>query len=308
MSAQLFELTIGDQRVRAELLDDRAPRICQAFRACLPLESFAVHAKFAGEELIVMVPFVAADENPATSVAPGDIGYYPSRQTLCLFYGQIMPFASVTVFARVLPDDLPSARAAGEAVLRAGAAPARMTGDGAAGPASGAAGPASGSPSALLDRLAAATRAAWPSEPADVTRLRSYGRPPMGTMPCVVYANFDLFWAGENLQVCRALAEEGRLTGQQVGLTTAALLRRTASRLGKWGFADTLGLLEAVAADLESPSGSAAQPATLAAAIDGVQLYLDRVQCWLDAIVPWTEMDRSLRLLEPPTAPGGGSA
>jgi len=305
MTAPRFELTIGDHRVRAELLDDRAPRICQALRADLPVDSFAVHAKFAGEELIVMLPFVAADENPATSVAPGDIGYYPSRQTLCLFYGQIMPFASVTVFARVLPDDLPSARAAGQAVLRAGALPARLT---AAGPAGPAPGPASGRPSPLLDRLGAATRAAWPAEPADVTRLRSYGRPPMGTMPCAVYANFDLFWAGENLQVCRALAEEGRLSGPQVGLTTAALLRRTASRLGKWGFADTVGLLEEVAADLESPSGAAAQATTLPAAIDGVQLYLDRVQSWLDAIIPWTAMDRSLRLLEPPAAQQGGSA
>ena len=301
MAAQVFELTIGDHRVRAELLDDRAPRICRAFRACLPLDSFAVHAKFAGEELIVMLPFMAADENPATSVAPGDIGYYPSRQTLCLFYGQIMPFASVTVFARVLPDDLPSARAAGEEVLRAGVAPARMAGERAAAPEPGV-------HSALLDRLAAATGAAWPAEPSEITRLRTYGRPPMGTMPCVLYANFDLFWAGENLQVCRALAQEGRLPPPQVGLTTAALLRRTASRLGKWGFADTLGLLEEVAAELESPTGPASRPTTLQAAIDGAQLYLDRVQSWLDAIIPWTEMDRSLRLLGPPATHRGGSA
>src|SRR5205814_6894017 len=114
-------------------------------------------------------------------------------------------FASVTVFARVLPDDLPSARAAGEAVLRAGVAPVRIAGERAAEPESGV-------QSALLDRLAAATGAAWPAEPSEITRLRTYGRPPMGTMPCVLYANFDLFWAGENLQVCRALAEEGRLT------------------------------------------------------------------------------------------------
>ena len=85
MAGPDFELTIGDRRVGAQLLDDRAPRICRDFRACLPVDSFAVHAKFAGEELIVMLPFMAADENPATSVAPGDIGYYPSRQTLCLF-------------------------------------------------------------------------------------------------------------------------------------------------------------------------------------------------------------------------------
>jgi hypothetical protein len=296
MPATHFDLTIGAHRIRAELLEDRAPRICQAFRACLPLDSFAVHAKFAGQELIAMVPFVAADENPATSVAPGDIAYYPSRQTLCLFYGEIMPFASVTIFARVVPEDLAVARAAGEHVLRAGVVPTRMAGEHAA---------AAAAPSGfmLADRFAAATRAAWSDEPADIGRLRSYGRPPMGTMPCVIYANFDLFWAGENLQVCRALAEAGQ-SPAQVGTTTAALLRRTASRLGKWGFADTVGLLEDAAADLERSSGSAARPLTLPASIDAVQLYLDRIQCWLDAIIPWGEMDQSLRLLPPPVTHG----
>ena len=94
-------LTIGGSAVRVVLLEDAAPRICSAFRASLPLDSFAVHAKFAGEELIAMLPFYEGPENEVPSVAPGDIGYYPARQTLCLFYGEIMPFASVSLFARV---------------------------------------------------------------------------------------------------------------------------------------------------------------------------------------------------------------
>jgi hypothetical protein len=291
-----FELRVGERVIRAELLEEQAPRICRAFQDCLPLESFATHAKFAGDELIVMVPFLAESENEVGSVAPGDIGYYPSRQTLCLFYGDITPFASVALFARVVPADRPAARAAGQEVLAAGAAPARIT----AGPRvrlrmEGR--PARGGNGAV-GRLAAATRAAWASEPADVGRLRSYGRPPMGTLPCVLYANFDLFWAGENLQVCRTLAQVGQLPARQVGLVTAALLRRTANRLGKWGFADTTALIEAVAADLEAAPGSA----SLRAAIDGLQLYLDRVQSWVDAALPWTEMDRSLRLRPPPAA------
>jgi hypothetical protein len=305
MGAQ-FELRVSRRVVRAELLEEEAPRICRAFQDCLPLDSFAVHAKFAGDELIVMVPFVAGAENEVGSVAPGDIGYYPSRQTLCLFYGDVMPFASVTLFARVLSEDLPTARAAGQEVLAAGMAPVRVTaGEGTGRPAFAGQGerPGAWTGNGLAGRLAAATREVWRSEPTDVVRLRSYGRPPMGTMPCVLYANFDLFWAGENLQACRGLAQAGRLPSRQAGLVTAALLRRTASRLSKWDFADTVAVIEAVASDLEAPAGSAAGRDSLHAMIDGVQLYLDRVQSWVDAAIPWSEMDQSLRLVPP--APGG---
>ena len=34
---------------------------------------------------IVMVPFFAEQENPKLDVVAGDIGYYPGRQTICLF-------------------------------------------------------------------------------------------------------------------------------------------------------------------------------------------------------------------------------
>src|SRR5262249_14300414 len=190
-----FELRAGEHVVRADLLVEQAPRICRAFAGALPLESFAVHAKFAGDELIVMLPFVAAAENEVGSVAPGDIGYYPSRQTLCLVYGDITPFASVHLFARVLPEDLPAARAIGREVLAAGAGwvqiaagdlrrrasarrpaatPARRTAAGRAVP------PAA---NGLVERLAAATRAGWANEPPDVRRLPAYRRPPIGPMP-----------------------------------------------------------------------------------------------------------------------------
>ena len=49
-----------------------------------------MHAKFAGEETIIMVPFFAEQENPKLNVVTGDIGYY-SRQTICLFYGETQP-------------------------------------------------------------------------------------------------------------------------------------------------------------------------------------------------------------------------
>ena len=60
----------------------------------MPCESFSVHAKFAGEELIVMVPFFSEPENEIFAVEPGDIGYYPGRQTICIFYGDTEPFGA----------------------------------------------------------------------------------------------------------------------------------------------------------------------------------------------------------------------
>ena len=75
-----------------------------------------------------MLPFYEGPENEVPSVAPGDIGYYPARQTLCLFYGEIMPFASVSLFARVHPDDLGAAQEAGRAVLSGGPAPVWIEG------------------------------------------------------------------------------------------------------------------------------------------------------------------------------------
>src|SRR5207244_1761293 len=120
-----------------------------------------------------------------------------------LFYGDITPFARVCVFARVVTEDLPAARAAGQDTLTANAVSVRINSGGSTPERRADLRVERPTPRAgreLSQRLAAATRADWASEPADVTRLRSFSRPPMGTMPCVVYANFDLFWAGENLQ------------------------------------------------------------------------------------------------------------
>jgi len=114
-----FKIQIGDRTYEAELLNDLAPNICMAFANSLPVESFSVHAKFAGRELIVMVPFFADPENEILEVKPGDIGYYPGRQTICIFYGDTMPFGKVSVFAR-LTDPPEELFEVGDAILEKG--------------------------------------------------------------------------------------------------------------------------------------------------------------------------------------------
>jgi hypothetical protein len=100
MSRQ-FALNVGTCTVTAELLEDQAPTVAEQFWKVLPLESFAIHAKFAGGEMIVMVPFYSDAEHEVLNVQPGDIGYFPDMQTICIFYDDVTPFGYVSVFARI---------------------------------------------------------------------------------------------------------------------------------------------------------------------------------------------------------------
>ena len=111
--------------IEADLLEDEAPGICRYMRAVLPLDGTMVHAKFAGEETIVMVPFFADQENPKLNVVPGDIGYYPGRQTICLFYGDTKPFGEVSYFARVR-SNLDGLARCGRKLLEVGHLPVRL--------------------------------------------------------------------------------------------------------------------------------------------------------------------------------------
>lgn len=97
-----FAIEVGDVTAVAELLEDKAPEICRVFWDNLPVGGFTMNAKFAGQELIVMLPFFAEPENEILDVVPGDIGYYPGRQTACIFYGDTMPFGKVSVYAKVV--------------------------------------------------------------------------------------------------------------------------------------------------------------------------------------------------------------
>ena len=53
----------------------------------------------------------------------------------------------------------------------------------------------------------------------------------MGNLPCVLYCNFDLFWAGEQLQVVRQAALDGELHAYDGGW--AEMLRRREERAAR---------------------------------------------------------------------------
>jgi Protein of unknown function (DUF3830) len=64
----------------ARLLDEDAPRTCEAVWAALPLRGEVFHAKYARNEVYVLVPSFAREplppENPTITPIPGDVVYF----------------------------------------------------------------------------------------------------------------------------------------------------------------------------------------------------------------------------------------
>lgn len=150
----------------------------------------------------------------------------------------------------------------------------------------------------LLEEIDRFTRERWAGEPPDVTRLRGFSLPPMGNLPCVLYCNFDLFWAGEQLQVVRQAALAGALAPEEAAATAALLLDRIAARTAKWELAETVALVRRAADVLRTWAPESA--AELARLIERLLVAIDRIQAAVDAIIPWSDLDGALRL-RPPT-------
>ena len=149
----------------------------------------------------------------------------------------------------------------------------------------------------VLGELRAYIARCWLHEPADITQLRSVSRPPMGNLPCCFYANFNLFWAGENLQVCRQLVKDGVLPVQVVCQSAAGVLERHAARLEKWSMTETVAL-ERMLAQYFKGKGPASSEEFLAV-LEHTLIALDRVQSWIDGLLPWNELDARLSLRRP---------
>ena len=146
----------------------------------------------------------------------------------------------------------------------------------------------------LVEELREFTAERWVGEPPDVRRLRAFSLPPMGNLPCVLYCNFDLFWAGEQLQVCRQAALNGDLRLPELAEVTGLLLERTAARTAKWEMAETVALLRRAAEILREWRPDTTQE--FAVVLEHILMAVNRIQAAVDAIIPWNELDRAVKL------------
>lgn len=102
-----LKITIGGQVVRAKLMVETTPNFIKLLEQYVPFEGKLNHAKVCDNEVFIQAPFFKDEkENPIMPV-PGDIGYFPVRQTVCIWYGPMKPLGPSTVFAKIFPEDLP---------------------------------------------------------------------------------------------------------------------------------------------------------------------------------------------------------
>ncbi len=151
---------------------------------------------------------------------------------------------------------------------------------------------------AVLADLDKAFKRLWAKEPAEVRRLRDHALPPMGTMPCMLYANFNTFWMGENVQVLRQMALDRSVSVAALNATAAALLARHAARLAKWRLTGTVKLLHRLIEYFEG--GGASNHREFVAVAEALMMVGNRVNAWIDAAVPWSLLDRKVKPFPPP--------
>lgn len=116
------QLRIGKQKATIELFENRAPRTAQKIRHLLPIAVPLCHAKFAGDELMFMIPAVMEPEFLKASIEPRDVLYYPIQQTICLFFGEhIVPFGEgpFNVIGKIV-DGVADLRRLAELIAREG--------------------------------------------------------------------------------------------------------------------------------------------------------------------------------------------
>jgi len=152
-----------------------------------------------------------------------------------------------------------------------------------------------GTLAATIDRLDRFTELTWKAEPQEVRRLRQLARPPMGRLPGIMYANFNLFWLGENVQSIRDKAREGKIPVAHLNEMLAAACNRSAVRLSKWHLLDMIVLLTDVVGFLDRTG--CRDHAELKTLTEHLLIAADRVQAWVDRMIPWHTMDARLELV-----------
>jgi hypothetical protein len=147
----------------------------------------------------------------------------------------------------------------------------------------------------MIARLDAFTELVWRSEPNEVRRLRQLSRPPMGQLPGIFYACFNLFWLGEEVQTLRDKAKAGAYPVAVLNDLLGTLCARHSGRLAKWYLVDSLELLGDVQRFVEGPG--CASHDEFRQLTESLLVAIDRIQAWVDRMIPWHTLDANLELV-----------
>jgi hypothetical protein len=94
-------ILIGTEMCTAELLTDLAPRTCRIIEEALPLAGILSHAKLVDREVFFQVPFFIDEPENLKLSEKGDLAFWNGRQTLCIFFDDMVPLGPVPTFGRI---------------------------------------------------------------------------------------------------------------------------------------------------------------------------------------------------------------
>jgi hypothetical protein len=107
-------ILIGKEECTADLLTDLAPRTCRIIEDALPLTGILSHAKLVDREVFFQVPFFIDEPENMKVSEKGELAYWNARQTLCIFFDDMVPLGPVTTFGRITGNLEGLQREAGE--------------------------------------------------------------------------------------------------------------------------------------------------------------------------------------------------
>ncbi|MCL7454923.1 MAG: DUF3830 family protein [Anaerolineae bacterium] len=99
--AREIRILIGNEECRAELLVEEAPRTCAAIEEALPLSGVLSHAKLVDREVFFPVPFFIDEPENLKVSEKGDIAFWNGRQSVCIFFDDMVPLGATPTFGRI---------------------------------------------------------------------------------------------------------------------------------------------------------------------------------------------------------------
>lgn len=96
-----IEIQVGNQVAVAEMMEDKAPKTCEAVWNALPCKGNLIHAKIAGGEFFFKIPVFVDSENPTKEQEEGNIALWDSGQSIAIFYDSVPGVGYVNTFARI---------------------------------------------------------------------------------------------------------------------------------------------------------------------------------------------------------------
>ena len=281
------QIHIGKHRASIEFFADRVPKTVQKIRPLLPTTVPLCHAKFAGDELMFMIPAVIDPEYLKSSIETGDVLYYPIQQTICLFFGDtIVPFGRgpFNAVGRIV-DGSADLRQLAKTIVHQGFQWARFTQSDAS---------AEKTPAPLSERTAeiiAERQTIWQTAPLELENLKSLQKGRAGNAAVRVYAFADAYRNQRNLWLLRDGVKHENITVETAKLLLAPMLREMADRFDAWEIS-TPGRLFRKAASLPA---ELTNPDELVDLLDELLMYNNRWWLWLDSCIPWFDLDVQLQ-------------